>query len=557
MWSFALSLVFAAATPGVPAAAPATDSSSGRFASEEALRRYVAASWLERSGSLSEALAEYLRALSLDPGSNELLLRVSEVSAHLGQPERSLEFADRALSRDPGDARALWLRGAALFNMGRAAESLEPLGRAARADSSRAEYLRTLARVAESLERQDVAEDAYRRLVWIDETDGEAWFQLAAAEARRGDFRAADASIRRAGELNPLRPGSFFLQGWIDEGLGRDEDAIGQYRQHLAVHEADVTTRRRLVALLARQGKTAEAWALARQLAQAQPQDPELLQLEAELAFAAGHPDDGQRTLERMRGQDVNDPSLVARSVVVLVRHERGREATRLAETWRLAHPGDARGALLSARAYGSAGLADSALVRVRLAVAASPDSLEPRRLMARLLQDAGRFEDAEREWMAIRDRSPGDAAVLLDLGFCRERAGDLEGALQAGRDALRVSPNSAPALNFLGYMLADHDRELPQARRLIERALEQDPDNGAYLDSLGWVLFRLGQYQDARTLLERAVSRTGGDPAVHEHLGDLYLQMKLPQMAREQYRLCLAADAGNSRVKGKLREVR
>jgi Tfp pilus assembly protein PilF len=91
----------------------------------------------------------------------------------------------------------------------------------------------------------------------------------------------------------------------------------------------------------------------------------------------------------------------------------------------------------------------------------------------------------------------------------------------------------------------------------LIRRALEKDPDNGAYLDSLGWAFYRLRRLDEARLYLERAVERTGGDAVVHEHLGDVYKDLRLNDLAREQYRRSLAADSTNARVRAKLSELR
>jgi Flp pilus assembly protein TadD len=155
-----------------------------------------------------------------------------------------------------------------------------------------------------------------------------------------------------------------------------------------------------------------------------------------------------------------------------------------------------------------------------------------------------------------LRALAPRDPSLLLDLGFCREQSGDLAGALQAGRDALAIAPDAPSVLNFLGYMLADHDRDLPEAGQLIRRAVEQDPDNGAYVDSMGWLLFRQGSLERARAELERALVLTGGDPVIHEHLGDVYNELKLFDMARQQYRQSLAGDAGNRRVRNKLEAV-
>jgi len=550
----------AAAAPvrrAVPVAA-APDTLAGRLASEESIRRYLSARLLEQSGNLAEALGEYYRALALDPRSSDLLVHISQVCAQLGDPARSLEFADRALEVDPDDWRALWLKGAALFSTRRAEEALAPLERACELDSTQAEVLRTTARVAESLGRADAAERAWRRLVLADDEDGEAWFQMAAAQARRGDLRAAETSLERAEELNPVRPGLLFLRGWVMENLGRTDEAIGLYREHLRVHVDDMGTRRRLVGLYLRAGRLEEAHAEAERVSRADPKDAETLQLLADLAFRTRRADEANRVLARLRALDPGEPENTARAVVVMGRNGRGREAAKLADRWAAEHPGHPAGPMLAIRAWSAAGVPDSAVARARAVVTAMPDSTEPRRLLARALQDAKRWDEAEREWQVLVDRRPAEPGFLLDLGGCRERAGNVDGAIEAGRRALALAPEWPPALNFVGYVLADHDRDLPEARRLIEQALERDPDNGAFVDSHGWVLYRLGRLEEARERLERAVRLTGGDPVVREHLGDVYRDLRLADLAREQYRLAEASTGENQkRVGEKLRSLR
>jgi tetratricopeptide (TPR) repeat protein len=547
-----------AARAGVASApAPVADSSAALYSSEAGVRHYLNARLLEQSGRLDEALAEYYRALSLDPRSTDLLVRISQVCAQQGDHSRALEFAERALARDPNDWRALWMQGAARFSTGRVAEALAPLERACEIDSSQVEVLRTTARVAETLGRADAAERAWRRLVWVDEEDGEAWFQIAAAEARRGDFKAAEGSLERADALNPTRPGLLFLRGWVKERTGDVSGAIELYRGHLQVHVDDVGTRRRLVTLYVRADRMEEAFEESKRVLQADPEDGDALQIHADLAFKAKHLAEAEKTLAKLQAKSPGDPENLARAVVVLARNGRGRDAARLADRWVADHPGHVAGPLLAVRAWSAAGVPDSAIARARAAVAIAPDSTEPRRLLARTLQEANRYEPAEREWVELRRRFPNEPGFALDLGGCRERAGNLDGAIAAGRDALKLAPDWAPALNFVGYVLADHGRELPEARRLIERALEKDPGNGAYIDSHGWVLYRLGRLEDARKQLEVAVRLTDGDPVVREHLGDVYRDLRMTSQAREQYRLGQEANGENQkRVAEKLKAL-
>jgi tetratricopeptide (TPR) repeat protein len=545
MWDvvFAVCLVAATSTPiGTPVPA---DSARASYAGAEALRHYVQGRLLEERGDFNEALGQFYRALLLDSHATGAALKISELSARIGENDRSLEFAERALRLEPGRARGLWLRGPALFNLGQGEEALKFLQSAAEADSNDADYQRSLAHVAEELNHLDVVARACARAVFLDEDDAESWFQLAAADARLGEFESADQALSRAVELNPLRPGNLFLQGLIQEGLGRDSQAIELYRRHLKIHGGDQVTRRRLVNLLARSQRYAEAYTEARAAAAGRPDDDQAKEVEADLAFRAKRTAEAIKLTDRMRARAGDDPDRRARSALALTRR------------WEAAHPGDLRGALLTARTLAVAGRTDSAIAKARMAVAAAPDSSEPRILLARLLQDAKRYPEAAAAWSEVVNRFPFDVDVHLELAFCREQVGDIDGAQRTVRDALAREPDNPSVLNFLGYLLADHNQDLDEAAGLIGRALRLEPANGAFIDSMGWVYYRLGRLADARRQLERAVRLTGGDPIVHEHLGDVYKDMRLIDLARDEYRKSLAGDGSNDRVRAKLEEIR
>ncbi|MEK7329941.1 MAG: tetratricopeptide repeat protein [Candidatus Eisenbacteria bacterium] len=548
----ACTLAIMAATSTLPSDAP-PQAPRPQYPSEEALRRYAQGRLLEERGQRDLALGEYSRALLLDDGSASLARRLSETSAIAGEPARSLEFAERALRIDPDDARALWLQGTALLNLNREREALAPLEAAAKGDSEKVEYLRTLGRAAESLDRLDIAVRRYRRGVWLDPDDVESWFQLAAGEARLGHFGAADTALAEVAEMNPLRPGVFFLQGWVQENLGHPQRAMDLYQEHLKIHPDDQVTRRRAVNLLAREKRFDEAWREVRVIARARPDDRETGEVEADLAFSAGRAAAGAQALQRLRRRWPDDPEVLAISVGVLARHDRAGQAVAEAEAWTAKRPDDFRAHLVAARARTLNREPDAALVHLRRAMVLAPDSLAPRAMLARFYDQQRRNDEAEKIWAETAQRFPGHNGVAFDLAACREKLGDLAGAEAAVRDVLRREPDHPTALNFLGYLWADHDRNLDQAVELIVRALAQDPDNGAYLDSLGWAYYRLGRLGEARVQLERAARLTGGDPVVLEHLGDVYKDLALKDLAREQYRLSLAADPGNARVRAKL----
>jgi len=146
----------------------------------------------------------------------------------------------------------------------------------------------------------------------------------------------------------------------------------------------------------------------------------------------------------------------------------------------------------------------------------------------------AGVYEQGKRwnDMMKALDRADQLAStdsvreqVYMRRGAGLERQKKYDQSEAAFRKVLELNPKNAEALNYLGYTLADRNVRLEEAYELIKRAVDLEPENGAYLDSLGWVYFRQGKLDDARGLLERALDRMP-DPTVHDHLGDVYLKL-------------------------------
>jgi tetratricopeptide (TPR) repeat protein len=130
-------------------------------------------------------------------------------------------------------------------------------------------------------------------------------------------------------------------------------------------------------------------------------------------------------------------------------------------------------------------------------------------------------------------------ASAYQDAG----REGEAEALL---RQLLQEEPDFVPALNFLGYMLADDGRDLQEALKLTRRAVRADPANGAYVDSLGWAHFRLGELDLAKQYLERAARLIPNDATIFEHLGDLYSARGEHDAARRVYRRALELQPEN-----------
>lgn len=158
-------------------------------------------------------------------------------------------------------------------------------------------------------------------------------------------------------------------------------------------------------------------------------------------------------------------------------------------------------------------------------------------------LHRADRFQETIPPLARFVRENPDSVPGRFLLGAAHERAGDRDAAEETFGDLLEQQPDFHPALNYLGYMWIESGENLERALEMVERAVELDPDNGSYIDSLGWGYYQLGRYDEAREELERA-ARLVQDPTVYEHLGDVYAALGQPAEARRAYRRAMALEA-------------
>lgn len=217
-------------------------------------------------------------------------------------------------------------------------------------------------------------------------------------------------------------------------------------------------------------------------------------------------PEESIALLQPLVAKFGTDPFVNSRNIEALVRAGRKDEAAKNAATqWKLG----TRNAITTAEAYVAAGDAASAVTLMKSAAAAKPEEID----------------------------------LQFELGSVQDRAGDRAGAEKTFMAVLAKNENHAPTLNYLGYMWAENGVHLEEAHEMLTRAVGQEPDNGAYIDSLGWVYFRLGKLDLAEKYLTDATKLLPNDPTVHEHLGDVLAKRGNNAKALESYKTALNLD--------------
>ena len=396
-----------------------------------------------------------------------------------------------------------------------------------------------------------------------------AW-SLAGEERTADGVAALDAMAANVG----LAPVAGFHQALIADLGGDIAGAEEAFRRTLAASgdRPSLQLADSFARFLVRNGKTQEA---AKLVADFMARNPQTLLIEPALAVVEGRADP-DRLVADVRG----GVSEVFRNVASLLNREQLRTEALLFVRMALDLAPDDAGAkfslaqLLEAREredlaieayetidarspyswYARLGVADAmhaqgesddAIRLLRAMSSERPERADAPRALADLLRVTERFDDAVTAYdLAVQrmDSAP-DWGFLYTRGIALERAKRWDRAEQDFLKALEVSPDQPLVLNYLGYSWVEQGVQLERAREMIETAVEKRPRDGYITDSLGWVLYRLGDFETAVVHLERAVALEAGDPVINDHLGDAYWAVGRKLEARFQWMRSLSLE--------------
>lgn len=191
----------------------------------------------------------------------------------------------------------------------------------------------------------------------------------------------------------------------------------------------------------------------------------------------------------------------------------------------------------------------------LRLASQADPANVYLYKELGTVYLQQGNLEAAEKTYKLLIAAEPKNSQAHLMLGTIYEKQGKKDTAIAEFKAAIDSNPDDHLALNALGYLYAEEGINLSEAEILVRKALEFEPNNGAYLDSLGWVHFKKEMLDMAIEELGRAVTMMD-DPVIYEHLGDAYLKKGDRKKAKDNWQQALRLNPEQKSIQEKIEKL-
>lgn len=482
------------------------------------VRLELASIFYER-GEIDSAIVHAEYAARELPESVEPCLILGRSYLSRGGTDAAIEWLQEAHRRSSEDPRPLLSLLAALQRAGRHAEALALLEPAIPENLATGSLYATRASLRLNAGRRlEAIEDL---AVAIEKDPSQPGFVQGLVQeiSRLSDPLEAVPALERLRNAAPdVLPAQRALVGILATSP-RWKEAIAPLERLIALDETDVRSRVQLGLLLTRDGQDEAAereWIKATRI---DPEDPE-----------------AWRWLCRKSATEENWTLLSSR-----------------ADSLRARAPDDGESWWFTGVARYQEGDYSGSLEALRKVLDKDPEHREACLLASSLLLESGEVAEAETRLRRFVDGHPRDVGALYRWGVALEQVGKFDESVRVFDRLLEIEPRHDAALNYVGYMCIDRGVNVAEGVARAERALEIDPDNAAYLDSVGWGYRVLGRPAEAVLHLEKAVKATGHNATILKHLGIVYQELGRTEEAIEIFQRARLADPEDTDVRSRL----
>ena len=546
------------APPSPPAAdtgKPAAGEAPGEELTPELLYEVLLGEIAGQRGVLDVSGASYLEAArnSDDPRIAE---RALNIAVYGKRPDIALQAARRWVELAPDNLEARQALAALALRNGQTEEAVEQFDYVLRhqAEDSAGPYQPLLTMLAREPDKAR-ALAVMARLAELRPDDAEAQFAYARLAVHAQEWDLAAAQVERVLALQPGRSDALILRAQIALKQGKAELARQQFVEALGLNPDDVPLRQAYARLLVDLEDYEGAREQYERLLSLRPDDAQVVYSLALLSLEAGRTGEAEKMFHKLL--ELGAQQQQAHYYLGAIAEDEGKRKEAMEWYGKVSegdHLFEAQVRIANLEALdGKVEAARERLRKLRLAHPAQSQRLYL--VEGSILTRIDWNEEAFKLYSDYLQIRPDDVEVLYARALVAERLGRLDQAEADLRHVLRIEPDNTRALNALGYTLADRTDRYQEALGLIERAFRQTPEDPAVIDSMGWVMYRLGRLPEARAYLEKAYAKTR-DAEIAAHLGEVLWVLGERDAALKLWKKARAEHPGNRVLEDTVRRL-
>lgn len=452
----------------------------------------------------------------------QLLTQMAGILTGSGKPDRALRLLDKAIQRAPERGDAYFSKGIILLNQKQVAEAEQTVkvGLTYAADSPVGYYY--LGRISIESGNTEQAFDSFERAIAANASFEPAYLALASLHESKQDKGKAIAVLKKY--LHQVNPRNKDIRQHLIQLYVATKDYAGglaELEKMLEEDPNDLDAQLRLALIYGEKKEFSKAIEQLTSILKVRPAEPKVRDY---LGYLYEESKDFPKAIETYQSNIQLDPAYTESHVhlgVLQYRLKRFPEA----------------------------------ITHLKEAVRLTPKQPEPHVVLGLAHLQSEQYEKASEAFEEGIRHNPKHADLHFNLGTAYDKLNRFEDVVKAMESALTIDPHHADALNYLGYSYAERGIKIDQALSLTRRAVALKPENGYYVDSLGWAFYKSGFLAEALTEIKRAVSLVGDDPVIYEHLGEIYMKQQKLSDAREAWLHSLELDPSNEKLLQRFQE--
>lgn len=482
------------------------------------------------SAMFARGLELLARQFQAEPGDMYAGYNLALNYERAGMTDEALKVWARLDSLNADTPGVLWRRAAVESRYGSKTEALELIRRVERLEGLNPQLVMQETSLLLELGDTVAATECVESMLAAMPADAEARVYASAFFEDIGDSERSEAYVEEALRLDPSNGAAYYSRARRYQDAGRTEEYAAEIRRAVMLDDLDLENKMGLISDYLNEYAESE---------EHRPAIEEMLG-----AVLAQYPHD--ETLRRyVSGYYVGVGEL-------------GKAAEQLSYVADMNHD-DPRVWDSLVRLYASVDSMPQSVAAAREAVRYLPDNGDLRLLLGMVLSQSGEFDAAVAEMrraLAVTTGAGGQSAVYTSMGDVWQQAEQPDSVVAAYEAALALDPDNDLALNNYAYYLAEQQRELARAEQMSSRSMVLRPGQATYLDTYAWVMYRLGNYQQAKQYMDTALLRSGDNLSAEllEHAGDICYKIDRTEQALDYWRQALELEPDNERLQTKVK---